>query len=30
VLEYLGKEGGIEVIDAKKIIKERKKNMNTL
>ncbi len=30
VLEYLGKEGEIEVIDAKKIIKERKKNMNTL
>ncbi len=30
VLEYLGKEGDVEVIDAKKIIKERKKNMNTL
>ena len=30
VLEYLGKEGEVEVIDAKKIIKERKKNMNTL
>jgi len=30
VLEYLGKEGEIEVIDAKKVIKERRKNMNTL
>jgi len=30
VLEYLGKEGEVEVIDAKKIIKERRKNMNTL
>ena len=31
VLEYLGKEGEIEVIDAKKIAKrERKENMNTL
>ena len=30
VLEYLGKEGEVEVIDAKKVIKERKKNMNTL
>jgi len=30
VLEYLGKEREVEVIDAKKIIKERKKNMNTL
>jgi hypothetical protein len=30
VLEYLGKEGEIEVIDAKKIIKERRENMNTL
>ena len=30
VLEYLGKEGEVEVIDAKKVIKERRKNMNTL
>ena len=30
VLEYLGKEGEIEVIDAKKISGERKGNMNTL
>ena len=30
VLEYLGKEGDIEVIDAKKISGERKENMNTL
>jgi len=30
MLEYLGKEGEVEVIDAKKIIKERRKNMNTL
>jgi len=30
VLEYLGKEREVEVIDAKKIIKERRENMNTL
>ena len=30
VLECLRKEGEIEVIDAKKVIKERRKNMNTL